>query len=558
MSIDKGYFRKWSDFRKKTRSYITMVSRLFFDSMWRFKKTVFFVISADFTGIFLQVIAIGQAIYYAKYLEAGTSLTFIGFQFEPRSSIALLFCCAAGFIFTMLISAWFAYFSRSRALSLSRRYEEFCIQRVMHMLTYPCASLKLKESINANDLDIQKLVSNDARLCSRSFLRFMILVIPLATFVVSSGVLLLTNFLLSLILIIPATFFLFLFIKANRLAASSFQGYEQSASGTALEKRSIIQRLNGLTASKDQVDRWLNIYFNRGQTRNNLDCYEQILRTTELSNLLNGIMLSVGVFIIIIVLGWQAITGQNSWSTLLIYLVAFRYTGNSLRQLSLNIIALNRFYPQVKRLLIFLDSNKQTIKGAMKFTTPIAITASQPVIDDSLNRIELKQSMCLGLIAPLPLNRYNLNWMMSRLFSNGCFMDTSAIWFATASYNCPPNISIRECLGLDPSISAECILRDLRNTDYFKEWYPVLSDIIDRAVTLEQWQNIHPVLKFLLAVAAGENSDALIVLFDERDLRNVPRRMRKNSLSNLLIESLSLSFMTISTILEVIMRTFLH
>jgi ABC-type multidrug transport system fused ATPase/permease subunit len=501
--------------------------RLFTDSMLRFKGTVFLVILADFAGISLQITAIGQGIYYARLLEKGGSFSLRGIEFDPRSSLQLLFLFAIGIMSTMLISAGITYFARSKSLYLSRIYEELCIRRALR-LTAASKSLSIVQSSPfVDDIDMMRLLGSDARLCGRSFLRILILFIPMMTFIFSLGVLLWTNYILSIFLLIPTVLFSIMLMKANRLAASSFLGYEQSAIDTAAEKRGIIERLKGLTASTDQVDTWVSAYFKSGQIKNNLDCYEQFLRTTETSHLINTVMLSIGMFIILLFLGWKAILQNSRWSDLMIYLVAFRYTSSSMRQVSANVIALSRFYPQIKRFFAFLDLNESYLTENTVTLNDLKVMSDRFTLTGNLNSVELKPGARVGIISPIPLNLYNVTWMMAKLSEDGGRVGSGSLWFATSTFICPKNIPLRQCLGLEENVGMEEILSDLRDTAHYNSWHQELSDIIDRPVTLEQWKMVDPGLKFLLATFAGQRSEAPVVFLDEKGLREVPDKIKK-------------------------------
>lgn len=522
-----SYQAIWEKYSENARAYGTTMLRLFTDSMLRFKGIVFLVILADFSGISLQVAAVGQGIYYARLLERGGSFSLRGIEFDPRSSLPLLFLFAIGIILTMLISAGVTYFARSKSLYLSRIYEELCIQRALR-LTAASESLSIaQDSPFVDDIDMMRLVGSDARLCGRSFLRILILFIPVVTFIFSLGVLLWTNYILSMLLIIPTVFFSIILMKANRLAASSFLGYEQSAIDTAAEKRGIIERLKGLTASTDQVDTWLNAYFKSGQIKNNLDCYEQFLRTSEVSHLINTVMLSVGMFIILLVLGWKVIKLNSRWSDLMIYLVAFRYSASSMRQVSANVIALSRFYPQIKRFFTFLDLNEPYLTENTVTLNALKVMSDRFTLTGNLNRVELKPGSRVGIISPIPLNLYNVPWMMSQLSEDGRRVGSGSLWFATSTFTCPKNIPLRQCLGIEENVGMEEILSDLRDTAHYNSWHQELNDIIDRPVTLEQWKMVDPGLKFLLAVFAGQLSEATAIFLDEKGLREVPDRIKK-------------------------------
>ncbi|HHT9128000.1 MAG TPA: hypothetical protein ACFYEE_04475, partial [Candidatus Wujingus californicus] len=113
--------------------YVAIIKLITTDSIWRFKKESFVILTTSFLGVFFQIWTIGLAIYYARVLEKGENIRLFSHMFQIRTSISFLVVCGIGVLLSLLISAWLIYFSRTRSLALRRRYEEFCARRVLSL-----------------------------------------------------------------------------------------------------------------------------------------------------------------------------------------------------------------------------------------------------------------------------------------------------------------------------------------------------------------------------------------------------------------------------------------
>ena len=111
-----------SKFLETIRQYGATLKLIAADSVWRFKKESFFILLTGFLGTSFQLLTIGLALYYAHALEKGGIIKLLGFEFQARTSVALLFLLGAGVFFFLLLSAWLIYFSKTKTIALMRKY----------------------------------------------------------------------------------------------------------------------------------------------------------------------------------------------------------------------------------------------------------------------------------------------------------------------------------------------------------------------------------------------------------------------------------------------------
>jgi hypothetical protein len=120
--------------KNSLKSYSSLLSWFFFDSIWKSKWQSFFVLGTGFLGVAFQAQVFGLIIYYARKFSSGELIELVGFSFDPRTSVGLLASGSATVVVLLSLSALCIYFSRQSILRMGRNYEEFCAKRVFFLL----------------------------------------------------------------------------------------------------------------------------------------------------------------------------------------------------------------------------------------------------------------------------------------------------------------------------------------------------------------------------------------------------------------------------------------
>src|SRR3989304_1917626 len=225
--------------------YSTILKIIAVDSIWGFKKESFLILITNFFGVFFQVWTIGLAIYYAHALEKGNNIKMLGYEFQTRNSIGLLFVCGMGALLSLLLSAWLIYFSRMRGLTLRRRYEEFCSKRVFALFG---SNLKIwappDKSFSDSNI-ILRIARTDSRNIGRVLWMLLDTIIPVITLLVSVGVLFYTNAPLTFLMLVIFGISSIFQYKISVMGAKNSSLREKYARGASLEYQQIILRLKG-------------------------------------------------------------------------------------------------------------------------------------------------------------------------------------------------------------------------------------------------------------------------------------------------------------------------
>ena len=86
----KRFFSKIRKFKIMLLRYLLVIKWILTDGLLKYKFRVIATILAGSASGFLQAVAVGQAIYYAKILEEGKVLNILGYRLDPRTSVVFL------------------------------------------------------------------------------------------------------------------------------------------------------------------------------------------------------------------------------------------------------------------------------------------------------------------------------------------------------------------------------------------------------------------------------------------------------------------------------------
>ena len=391
--------------------YIITFRWLLTDSVWRFRLQFFMICMTSFLGILLQVGAFGQVLYYARLLEQGEKFNFIRQSFDVSSSIELFIVFVVSILFFLLLSSWLIYFSRSKIITLGRKYEEFCSKRIFLLLNSSFATGILDEA-TYDDKILYRLSTSDSRYCGRVLRIITNTFIPIITFAVNFLVLLYINFFLTLVVFILMTISLLFLYKINVKGATNSNLMEQYARKAATEKRQIIarQQLVATPLTAMSIER----SFISGEQKRYLDAFEGKLQAVFKSEFVSNVFFAIIISVILLMLGIFIFHKKAGWGELIIYLIALRYGLVNLRQVNKQLTSINRFYPQVRRYFHFIEAVKNNF-NSHSVDDKYTITANSKFISKFYESYQLKAGNRIGLICSVELNRYTLPFITNCL-----------------------------------------------------------------------------------------------------------------------------------------------
>ena len=503
--------------------YGTILKLVAADSVCRFKKESFLILITDFLGVFFQVWTIGLAIYYAHALEKGDNIKLLGYEFQTRNSIGLLFVCGIGALLSLLLSAWLIYFSRTRGFMLRRRYEEFCAKRVFTLFG---SSLKVCVSSDKYFSDsnvLFRLVRTDSRNIGRVLQLFLGTIIPTITLLVAVGVLFYTNAPLTLLMLVLFGVSSIFQYKISVAGAKNSTLREKYAKGASLEYQQIILRLKGTSLPLPKNESWFKENVFSGKIKRFLDAQIERLKAVENSQLISNILFAITIFVILLALGAGIILKGEGWGNLIVYLVALRFGLVNMKQSSSKITGINRFYPQVKRYFQFLENMMSPPETEDIQHINYLVTVGANHIEGSMESYNLCKGNRIGLVGAVELNRYTLASTVDCLLGHSHQAVKSALssmWFVTSKYGYLPG-TLRESLGLPPEYTWQNLREEIGNAGLLDKAEAQLPHNLDEFISPDIWNRLDPDLKCALAMLNVINSKHKWVVIEEGVLESL-------------------------------------
>ena len=488
--------------------YYQFIKWLLLDSLRRWKVTALAVLGTGVLGVGCQVAVFGLVIYYARHFSDGDAISVLGVQYDLRSSSGLLIAGSAVIVAFLSLAAACIYYSRRTVVRLGREYEEVCAKRVLSLLARGGDLFSSKSPDKGADSYLIKLTRSDSRIAGRVLRKILILIIPGTTLAVVTVVLVYLEVGLTVLLAGLGSVFLFYQYRVSRKAAEHSLRFEKVAPAAGQEYKDLVQRFRHIPrpeSSGESVER----LFEKGPVRKQLDAYEGRLRAVENSRLVSGIFMAVGIGVIVVVMGGAIIHQGAGWGRLLVYVVALRFAMVNLQVVFSSITTINRFYPQMRRYMIFVQAAS---RGDQERYPPVAAhtlraphTVEEEVLEGDVAEFPAGPGSVVGMVTPQGLNRYTLAglcWDLAETDETAAYRILNGARYASTSHS-SPEMSLRRALGL----SDEATWSDLR------PWFPdsalwekaraQLPRNLDKKIGAARWEKVSPELKFLLSLISA-------------------------------------------------------
>lgn len=339
---DFGYFTM---FRVRMAGYRIVAGWFWRDAFVRFWGKSVTVLVFSVLSIGFLLLALGKVLAYARALENGSTIEFLGYSVIPRQSMTLLMVVAIGACGSFALSFGFRYAGKIKALSLGRSYEEFCAKRAIALLANHGGHPEAREWVDSAG----KALQGDPRYCGRVARITIGIVLPVLTFLGTFAMLLWLDARLTIIVLILMGGALPILYAINVKGARhsvAMENYAKPAGKAKQELLELAAKGDGQTTPHSPE---IEKAFAKGPIARHLDAYVGRLRASDNSELLTNILMGLGLAIILAVKGAELLAYGQGWSELASFMIALRFNLQSATQASKILTGVNRFYPQVGR-----------------------------------------------------------------------------------------------------------------------------------------------------------------------------------------------------------------
>jgi len=511
--------------KQKLAAYLEVLRWLARDSLFRFPKESLVIIGGSFCGLAFQGFAIGQVLYYAKLLDQGGELHVLDFSFVPRESLALLVIVASGILISSAISSYLIFKVKDKGLTLSLLYERLLIRRAYDAWGRGCISDGRADCIRYPESVFSRIVNSDCKLCSRTFWKLLQLVEPFCVLIFSVCALFYLDWMTTLMLI-PLTVVGGRFIvKINVESAKAYSDYEQLSSAASVEKRSAWRRFLGISGEREGVSRAVETFLHDGKSNDQIEAYRRYMLTSELNVCINSIILGAGFFCILFFIGIELMQTGVGWHRLTAYLLGLRFAVTSLKTVSSTLLAINRFFPQVKRLSNFLERGEE----------PDAPVEAEGDISLRRTRFENEargyQGKRLAVIAPFDIERNAVGWITAHLSPVvPVDLQETDVSFLGNVFEATDGESLRQGLGLSEATTNAAVQDLFKKAGWWERYQDDYADLLtlsyDEPLSPAQWNKIHKRNLIALFLMDKILHSVPILVLDAMILNHLPAKGR--------------------------------
>lgn len=510
---------------KSTARYLNLLRWFVRDSIGRYPGWVLLIAVMSFAGVFFQVSAISQILYYAKLINSGKELALMGHTFEPRTSVKLLALAAGGIFLAISLSAGVTYLAQRTALRLSMRYERLCLRRCFEALgSVPPDGVMPFMLVRDPH---QRVVKSDPRLAGRAFLKAIQSIVPTGVFLVAVATLFYLNWRMTLLLIPLGAAGAYAIAKGNIRSAKGYNDYESSVVPALRERGQLLSALSGSETQREAVLRQVDESLANGPTNDQTTSYALFMQAADWNNCLNAVILGFGFLLVLLFLGYEIIVEQAGWGRLIVYLVGLRYAMDHLKQGTSNLLAVNRFMPQIERLSMLLrHESVPPIEPAKPQEIRFILDQAE---GDAVGQ-EITPNAPTAVISPFELDLMTVEWFHATLLDLPAdqkeALRRSSVFFSKAMVPLPRS-TIREAFGLRREFTLDSLSALQKEIGLKAPIRERLADVyafgLDAPLDPKQWKNFDRLAYSLLGLAGAQAQGKRVAHVDAKILTYLPR-----------------------------------
>ena len=507
------------------RRYASFLKWFLPDAVRQYKISVVLVIATSTIGVGFQALTYGAIIYYANLLASGDHLVadlyLTQIDLNPRESLTLLMVVSVATLIFLSLSTASVYFARTGNIKIGRRYNEYCIERLLDLVARNKQPvLETPEGKFIDERYLMRIMIGDARICGRVQRVMLDMIVPIVTLLISFGVLLHQNAELTFIILACMSGYVGLQAHVSRSGAKNTKKFESYAPLVARMLREML-RQRAVTASHLpkkvplKYKSYRSVSDRTGAIRSQLNAFEGRVRATEQSRLVSGLFTAIMVGLLLFILGQKIITSGIGWGELLVYLVALRFAMTSLQLVFGQLTTVNRFYPQIQRYGRFVCAYPATLPEKLPdISLPTTLHINSSLNIEGESEILISQGDSVAILTSFAINKYNYAYLIKQVSEVANFSLDQALANALfiSSNHSLAGYTLRQIFSLKKKDEFSHI--DLPDT-YLDELRTIIPGL-DIHISSNQWEQTSKKLQSLLLLKSVESCDEKLILIDSK------------------------------------------
>jgi hypothetical protein len=387
-----------AQYQRYRETVLWLLGELFrFDRKSTLKSVLFNVL-----GGVVKAGSLAFLLYYASLMESGGSTTLLGYTLEYRSEP--VFYLAISIALVLLLSGSFMVYAGNHVVNvLSVAFASRCSQAVI-------ASSGRRPpgnpdpSLSAYPVRVSGNVTGIVRL-SRAVKKLLQASNPLAMLVYSLIVIIYLNAMLSLVVMLIALPTLLLQYVVNYQSAQNEKLFDASRTG-GLKKLIKLLGNHALTPGLHAgAVRQLEHEYQHSVIGDFLGSYYQRIMAPTKSALVSDLLLATLSFLLVILLGRNALNGTITWTHFISYLLFARIALLSFRGVLVAVTGFARHYTRTRKVYEYLGTAAEPVQG---LNEAIVVTSRGEDCTGDRKQARLQAGRPLMIISPVPLSRFNL------------------------------------------------------------------------------------------------------------------------------------------------------
>lgn len=375
-------------------------------SLWRSNAslTVAVIVAACF-GVLISALSIFTVFALLNSVESGADakggLTAL-VAFEEMPLVPVGVAVMAG----LLIGFSLVYWSKFKSVSLASSFHVYCAERIVHSFGGNLGTDVDFGSQKQIQGAIYRLMTADCRQASMAVRRLLQSVVPALIvfpgFMVLFAIDAITTLLIIAVVVLVAPVFYRISVGATR-ATREFESLNPEVRDHGMS----------VVCAHDTGESFIGT---PGQPfMRSVDSFRRRFSSLVHAEFASHVVMVLGVGILLLSLGPEALEGKLSWSVVVAYLVVLRFSMNSFRQLFQVVATFSRLFPGIYRLSHFFNDALPDERSD-RLDEAATIRVMKAGVYDGRRLYNVRRSEVVGLVSPVALTRYSARYYCS-LFS---------------------------------------------------------------------------------------------------------------------------------------------
>ncbi|MDG5467683.1 hypothetical protein P9J64_05025 [Deltaproteobacteria bacterium IMCC39524] len=358
------------------------------------KRAFFWVFTANFLGVGTVAASFAVLIGYARYQISGKEFAFRGYSVPvPDGLEGLLFYGGAALVLGVL-SAYCVFWSQKGVYTLSAAFHKEAMVRAVSVVDFATRRTDLSSRIKflAPQHDHRHVATVYTNYLAVSLKLLMEAIQPILIFLVSLALLIKLYFLATLSIVPVALIYMALVYLISKKSTVIQGAYVTGFSSLNRELTKTYELLMG-NGNPNYDKATIGKIIDASNVDSVLSLFYERMLVAQRSNYVSQIFITISMVWLFLLFGSTIESNPESWTSILVFLIALRYSGASLRKVVTIAVGVSRFYPTVRVYHEFVcETERQSVMDSLHEEKPKLLSVndkSSLFIDGSMPQLEL-------------------------------------------------------------------------------------------------------------------------------------------------------------------------